>query len=72
MERYVQDKSSNHKLSGGEQMLTLIPNKLQESIDDREKRERRQQIKELVIGGILIIAVLLIIGTVGYMMGVNV
>ena len=53
-------------------MLTLIPNKLQESIDDREKRERRQQIKELVIGGILIIAVLLIIGTVGYMMGVNV
>ena len=53
-------------------MLTILPNKLQETIEERERRERCEQIKQFVIGGILVIATLFIIGTVGYLMGVNV
>lgn len=53
-------------------MLTILPNKLQETIDERERRERAERIQRFVVVGVLIIATFIIIGTVGYLMGVNV
>jgi len=53
-------------------MMVLIPNKLQETIDEQERRERADRIQRFVVVGVLLIATFLIIGTVGYLMGVNV
>ena len=53
-------------------MLTILPNKLQETIDEQHERERRERVQGYIITTLLIISTLLIIGAVGYLMGVNV